>query len=42
MNRTELVCSQLQLDKNKLDKYESIILLDTLLFLMEQNVQEVE
>ena len=41
LNRTELVCSELQLNKNEMDEYESMILLDTLLFLAENNIQEV-
>ena len=41
LNRTELVCSELQLNKNQMDEYESMILLDTLLFLAENGIQEV-
>lgn len=39
MNRTELICKELGLNQNKLDKFESIVLLDTLLFLLEEGVQ---
>lgn len=39
LNRTELVCSELQLNKNQMDKYESMILLDTLLFLAENDLE---
>lgn len=39
MNRTELICKELGLNQNKLNKIESIVLLDTLLFLLEEGVQ---
>ena len=41
LNRTEQICSELQLNENSMDKIESIVLLDTLLFLAENDIQEV-
>ena len=36
---TELIYKELQLTKNQLNEYESMVFLDTLLFLMEENVE---
>ena len=36
---TELIYKELQLDKNQLNEYESMVFLDTLLFLMEENIE---
>lgn len=39
MTTTELICKELGLNQNQMDKFESIVLLDTLLFLLEEGVQ---
>lgn len=36
---TELIYKELQLTKNQLSEYESMVFLDTLLFLMEEDVE---
>lgn len=42
MNNTPAICRELQLNQNQMDKYESIVLLDTLLFLMENGINMEE
>lgn len=39
MTITELICKELGLNQNQMDKFESMMLLDTLLFLLEEGVQ---
>ena len=39
MNTAQLICSQLGLNQNQLNDIESIVLLETLLFLAEERIK---
>lgn len=42
MSNTPAICRELQLNQDQMDKYESIVLLDTLFFLMENGINVEE
>lgn len=39
MTITELICKELGLNQNQMDKFESMMLLETLLFLNEEEIE---